>query len=92
MISHAIIAGVISLGIAPAPFFASSPSDLTCHLVQMHVRVHSNYNGGDLPASMERHCYGARSHGLGAVWWTDRDEIFGDGFETRVEYACFARA
>jgi hypothetical protein len=84
MIRHAVIAGVISLGIALAPFLASPPSELNCYLVQMHLHGHSNHNGSIPPASMEWHCYHARSHGFDVVWWTDHAEIFGEYDDIRV--------
>jgi hypothetical protein len=86
MIRYAIIAGAISLGIAPVFLFASPPIDLNCYLVQMHIHAHTNHNGNDLPASMEWHCAQAEAHGFDVIWWSEHSEVFDTFDDIRVSF------
>ncbi|MGD9140942.1 MAG: hypothetical protein PVJ42_05325 [bacterium] len=86
MIRLAIIAGAITLLVAPALLHCAVPSDLQCYLVQMHIHAHTNHNGTDLPASMEWHCAYAREYGFDVVWWSDHAEVFDTYQDMRISF------
>lgn len=86
MIRLAIIAGAVTILIAPTLLLCAVPSGLECYLVQMHIHAHTNHNGIDLPASMEWHCAYARECGFDVVWWSDHAQVFDTYEDMRVSF------